>query len=64
MFDSYICEVTCEEFYSEDTESLWAEVMAEEEAYASSFIRPRVPGPDARYSRLFYQYNIFCRKSQ
>ena len=32
MFDSYICEVTYEEFYSEDTESLWAEVMAEEEA--------------------------------
>lgn len=30
MFDSYICEVACEEFYSEDTESLWAEVMEEE----------------------------------
>lgn len=30
MFDSYICEVTCEEFYSKDTESLWAEVMEEE----------------------------------
>ena len=30
MFDSYICEVTCEEFYSEDTESLWAEAMEEE----------------------------------
>lgn len=30
MFDSYICEVTCEEFYSEDTESLWVEVMEEE----------------------------------
>lgn len=32
MFDSYICEVTCEELYFEDTESLWAEVMEEEEA--------------------------------
>ena len=32
MFDSYICEIACEEFYFEDTESLWAEVMAEEEA--------------------------------
>lgn len=32
MFDSYICEVTCEEFYGEDTEALWAEVMEEEEA--------------------------------
>ena len=30
MFDSYICEATCEEFYFEDTESLWAEVMEEE----------------------------------
>ena len=30
MFDSYICEVTCEEFYPEDTESLWAEIMEEE----------------------------------
>lgn len=30
MFDSYICEVICEEFYSEDTENLWAEVMEEE----------------------------------
>ena len=32
MLDSYICEITCEEFYSEDIESLWAEVMKEEEA--------------------------------
>ena len=32
MLDSYICEITCEEFYSEDTESLWTEAMAEEEA--------------------------------
>ena len=32
MFDSYICEVTCEEFYAEEIESLWAEVMEEEEA--------------------------------
>ena len=32
MFDSYIYEITCEEFYSEDTESRWAEVMEEEEA--------------------------------
>ena len=32
MLDSYICEITCEELYSEDTESLWAEVMEEEEA--------------------------------
>ena len=32
MFDSYICEITCEELYFEDTESLWAEVMTEEEA--------------------------------
>ena len=30
MFDSYICEITCEEFYFEDTENLWAEVMEEE----------------------------------
>ena len=30
MFDSYICEITCEELYFEDTESLWAEVMEEE----------------------------------
>ena len=32
MFDSYICDATCEEFYSEDTENLWAEVMEEGEA--------------------------------
>ena len=32
MFDSYICEITCEEFYFEDTENLLAEVMEEEEA--------------------------------
>lgn len=32
MFDSYICEITCEELYFEDTENLWAEVMEEEEA--------------------------------
>ena len=31
MFDSYLSEITCEEFYSEDTEALWAEIMAEEE---------------------------------
>ena len=30
MFDSYICENTCEEFYSEDAENLRAEVMEEE----------------------------------
>lgn len=32
MFDSYICEIACEELYSEDAENLWAEVMEEEEA--------------------------------
>lgn len=31
MFDSYICEITCEEFYSEDFETLWAEIAEEEE---------------------------------
>lgn len=42
MFDSYIYEITCEEIYSEDTENLWAEVMEEEEAYASSLFKMNV----------------------
>ena len=32
MLDAYITDITCEKFYNEDTENLWAEIMAEEEA--------------------------------
>lgn len=31
MLDAYITDITCEEFYSEDWDSLWEE-LAEEEA--------------------------------
>lgn len=32
MFDSYICEITCEEFYSENWNDLMEELAEEEEA--------------------------------
>lgn len=32
MLDAYITDITCEEFYSEDWDSLWEELAEEEEA--------------------------------
>lgn len=36
MIDNYIANITCEEYFAEDTADLWAELYEEEEAEASS----------------------------